>query len=231
METYNQFIDNILNNRGRFACGEEYHERHHVVPKCMGGTDDKDNLIDLFAHEHFIAHKLLAQENSENSKLVYAWWMMAHVQSGNQQREVSPEEYEEARKAFAEIHGCIVSESLKGHKVSDEARAKISKNHANVNAENNPMYGKHHTNEAKLKVSMANKGKRSARRNCNPVFCVELDMVFDDATDAGKKLNIDSSAILKCCRGERKTCGGYQWQFVNNYNVKTQENNLENNIS
>ena len=29
----------------------------------MGGTNDKNNLIDLYAHEHFIAHKILAQEN------------------------------------------------------------------------------------------------------------------------------------------------------------------------
>ena len=49
---YNDFIQNILNTRGRFACGDEYHERHHIVPKCCGGTNDKDNLIDLFAQEH-----------------------------------------------------------------------------------------------------------------------------------------------------------------------------------
>lgn len=224
METYNQFINSILNSRGRFACGDEYHERHHIMPRCMYGTDDEDNLIDLYAHEHFIAHKLLAEENPENSKLVYAWWMMANVQSGNQQRVVSPEEYEAAKKTFAQVHSAAVSEALKGHAVSDEARAKISQNHADVSAEKNPMYGKRHTDEAKFKVSKANKGKRSVRRNCNPVFCVELDVIFDDATDAAQKLNLDSSCILKCCRGERKMCGGYQWQFV------VQENNLENNI-
>lgn len=30
--TYKQFIDNILRTRGRFNCGEEYHERHHILP-------------------------------------------------------------------------------------------------------------------------------------------------------------------------------------------------------
>ena len=54
--TYNEFIDNILKSRGRFCCGDEYHERHHIVPKCMGGTNDKENLIDLFAKEHYVAH-------------------------------------------------------------------------------------------------------------------------------------------------------------------------------
>lgn len=55
--TYIEFINNILDTRGRFSCGDEYHERHHITPRCMGGTDDNDNLIDLFAREHFEAHK------------------------------------------------------------------------------------------------------------------------------------------------------------------------------
>lgn len=57
---YIEFINSILNTRGRFNCGDEYHERHHIVPKCKNGTNDDNNLIDLFAREHFIAHKLLA---------------------------------------------------------------------------------------------------------------------------------------------------------------------------
>lgn len=60
--TYQEFIDNIINIRGRFNCGDEYHERHHIMPKCMGGTNDEENLIDLYAREHYIAHELLAKE-------------------------------------------------------------------------------------------------------------------------------------------------------------------------
>lgn len=41
MQTYEEFINNILETRGRFACGDEYHERHHIVPKCMGGTNEE----------------------------------------------------------------------------------------------------------------------------------------------------------------------------------------------
>lgn len=100
--TYNEFIDNILNTRGRFSCDNEYHERHHILPKCMGGTNDNSNLIDLFAREHFIAHKLLALENPENEKLSYAWWCMCSLPGSSQKRvEVTDEEYEEARKQYA----------------------------------------------------------------------------------------------------------------------------------
>ena len=114
-----------------------------------------------------------------------------------------------------------MSRSQIGHIVSAESRMKISKNHADLSGSNNGMYGKKHTEEAKSKVSQANKGRISYRRNRCPVYCIEINKVFNDATDAGKALNLDSSAILKRCRGERHTCGGYHWEFIN----------LENNIS
>ena len=80
---------------------------------------------------------------------------------------------------------------------------------------NNGMYGKHHTDEAKQKVSNKNKGRKSARRNTTPVLCVELNKKFADATTAGKEMNLDSSGILKVCQNKRKTCGGYTWTFIN----------------
>lgn len=118
-------------------------------------------------------------------------------------------------KTYSEETCAKISNSLKGHEVSFESRIKISKNHADVSGDKNGMYGRRHSEEAKQRVSQANKGKISARRNRCNVRCVELDRTFDDATMAGKILNLDSGAILKCCRGERKTCGNYHWEFIN----------------
>lgn len=102
--TYEEFINNILETRGRNGCGDEYHETHHIVPKCMGGTNDKENLIDLFAREHFEAHRLLALENPEEDGLVYAWWNMSHMNKANGRNyEITAEEYEEAKKAFSKL--------------------------------------------------------------------------------------------------------------------------------
>lgn len=38
-----------------------YSEKHHIVPICLGGSDEKFNLVKLTAREHFIAHYLLAK--------------------------------------------------------------------------------------------------------------------------------------------------------------------------
>ena len=50
----------------------EYKEKHHIVPKCMGGSDDPENLVELSARQHFIAHLLLVKMYPDNHKLVYA---------------------------------------------------------------------------------------------------------------------------------------------------------------
>ena len=142
MMSYEEFIQNILDTRGRFACGEKYHEQHHIMPKCLGGTDNKDNLIDLYAQEHFIAHKLLSQENPDNDKLAYAFWMMSHIKDENQQRyEVTPEEYEEAKVAFSVIH----SKRMKGL----------------FAGEKHPNYGKHPSDETLEKMSKSHSGEKN----------------------------------------------------------------------
>ena len=52
-----------------------------------------------------------------------------------------------------------ISESLKNRKLSKEHIAKMTENHADLSGEKHPMYGKHHTKEAKEKISKAHKGK------------------------------------------------------------------------
>lgn len=43
------------------AVPDGYNERHHIVPRALGGSDDASNLVRLTAREHFIAHMLLAK--------------------------------------------------------------------------------------------------------------------------------------------------------------------------
>lgn len=36
-----------------------YFEKHHIVPKCVGGKDEKSNYVLLTAKEHYICHMIL----------------------------------------------------------------------------------------------------------------------------------------------------------------------------
>ena len=175
-ETYEEFIQNILDTRGRFGCGDEYHERHHITPKCMGGNNEEENLIDLYAREHFIAHKLLAQENPNNKSLVYAWSCMAFPNTRAQQRyELTPEEYEEARKALSvAMSGRKLSQETKeklrqarlGFVNSEESRKRMSEAHSGEKAY---WYGKHLPDTARQKISAAQKVRFENPEN-NPMY-------------------------------------------------------------
>ena len=149
---YTEFIQNILVGRGRFNCGDEYHERHHIIPRCVGGTDDEENLIDLYAKEHFVAHQLLAQENPDNKKLILAWHMMTNVKTTNQQRyQITPEEYEESRIAYIKT---MMGENNPAK--SEEVRRKKSEA---IKGEKNHNYGKPRSESTRKKMSESHKGK------------------------------------------------------------------------
>ena len=49
-----------------------YAECHHILPRCMGGTDAKENLVDLTAEEHYLADQILIRMYPNEPKLIYA---------------------------------------------------------------------------------------------------------------------------------------------------------------
>jgi hypothetical protein len=53
---------------------EGYIEKHHIIPKSLGGSDEKENLVALTAREHFIAHLILAKIHG--GPMIYAIWRM-----------------------------------------------------------------------------------------------------------------------------------------------------------
>ena len=70
---YKSLIDRSLN---RLTTGQTYYEEHHIVPRCMGGSDDKLNLVYLTPEEHYIAHQLLVKIYPKDHKLLSAAMFM-----------------------------------------------------------------------------------------------------------------------------------------------------------
>lgn len=48
-----------------------YKERHHIIPKSLGGSNNKENIVDLTAREHFICHLLLTKMTDGKNKKIY----------------------------------------------------------------------------------------------------------------------------------------------------------------
>lgn len=159
---YQQLIE-----RGKNRILEGYCERHHILPKCLGGNNHSENLVKLTAREHFIAHRLLTKIYPESSGLKCAAWMMCN---GNKKKRIygfTSRVYE-----FVKIERSkALSLKLKGKPTnrspSAETRAKLSARQKGkkrppeaTRGIRNSRLGKPMSEEAKAKLSAANKGKK-----------------------------------------------------------------------
>lgn len=74
---YKRIYDSLITRAlQRKVSSNMYYEKHHIVPKSIGGTDDEANIANLTLREHYIAHKLLALVYPTSSELTCALWIM-----------------------------------------------------------------------------------------------------------------------------------------------------------
>lgn len=84
-KTYEELI-NFAKSENRVKNHIVYYEAHHILPKSMGGKDEKSNIILLTVAEHVEAHYLLAlQYENVNRQYYYAnlnaAWLVCHGKS------------------------------------------------------------------------------------------------------------------------------------------------------
>lgn len=115
---YKQWYDGIVNHASNRTV-EGYTERHHIVPKSLGGTDNVSNLVKLTAREHFICHLLLTKFTTGYNKKLMNFALGKFIQNSPlQQRTFNSWEYSKIRES--------ISEARTGHKHSEETKKKMS---------------------------------------------------------------------------------------------------------
>jgi group I intron endonuclease len=103
--------------------------------------------------------------------------------------------------------------------VSNEIRLKYSKA---TQGENNPMYGKKHSEETIKKLKEVNTknamyGKENPASKAVKGINVNdnSEIIFESANQAAIHFNLfNNGHIIECCRGKRKTCKGYRWEYI-----------------
>ena len=78
MNKYEKWYKSITDS-AKYRITEDYKEKHHILPKSLGGSDSVTNLVYLTAREHFICHWLLTKiysEGEEHWKMINAFRMM-----------------------------------------------------------------------------------------------------------------------------------------------------------
>lgn len=106
LKIYNDIVERArLENRKKLKktnTSYVYYENHHIIPRCLGGSDDKENLVLLTAREHFVCHKLLCKIYPENRKIICAFTYMSF---GKRYDFISSRDYEYAKKIIIPLFG------------------------------------------------------------------------------------------------------------------------------
>lgn len=123
---YKQIHDAII-ERAKTRTLTGYKERHHIVPKCMGGSDDKSNIAELTAREHFLIHKLLCEIYPKQHGILKAYFAMAMLQKNQRKFSLTSREYEYLRTEFSKRNSGVLNHYY-GKKHSDEIREKMRRN-------------------------------------------------------------------------------------------------------
>lgn len=167
---YTQWYYSII-QAAHSRTNEGYTERHHIIPKSLGGNNSKNNLVRLTAREHFICHRLLTKMTDGHQKVKMLHALGKFIQSNHlQKRELTARQYEVARKAIIDARtgtkrpgiggvkkGSVPwNKGIQQGKHSDESnvsRSHTMKNkpeiecpHCNKKGKGNVMYRYHFTN-------------------------------------------------------------------------------------
>ena len=174
---YNKIYNDLI-TRSKFRILSEYKETHHIVPRCLGGTNDLNNLVDLTPEEHYLAHQLLVKIHPGNKSLIYAvsaMCMSAHSKGMIRNNKM----YGWIRRAISEIRkgvprsvetrakikakrklqlmnpetGLKISKKAKGRKLSDQWKANISSG----------QKGRIVTPDTRNKISESNMGQNKGK--------------------------------------------------------------------
>lgn len=156
---YNSIIDRAKTRDIKTIVG--YHEKHHIIPKSMGGTDDKSNIVLLTAREHYLSHWLLFKIHRNKE-------MAAALHSMNQGNKYQKHRYVRSSRAYQESRE-FLSNHFSGERNPSkrpEVRKKISNKVSGEKngmygmvGELNPFYGKTHSNELIRKMQLSYSSK------------------------------------------------------------------------
>lgn len=79
---YNQIYQRLISRGQSRSSITEYSEKHHIVPRCLGGTNAKQNIVRLTGREHYIAHLCLVKIHPGHFGIVQAAMLMCCESSG-----------------------------------------------------------------------------------------------------------------------------------------------------
>lgn len=187
-----------------------YTEKHHIIPKCIGGKNERKNYVLFTFREHLVAHELLARIYDDVVDLKHVLYFMYYGSSKKHKIEIrmTARQLEELRIASAEF----LSKKFKGREQKREWIEKANKTkkeryNGSISDYAREMQalgrvGMVFTEERKKKISESMKGKtisdetREKQRLARGVKIQGPDgTIYESVKECSNKLNISSVKV------------------------------------
>ncbi|WP_407305399.1 NUMOD1 domain-containing DNA-binding protein [Acinetobacter sp.] len=182
----------LLIERGKNRSISGYTENHHIVPRCMGGEDEPENMVRLTAEEHYVAHQMLMKIYPQHHGIAKG---AANLLMDSPTAPRKNKMYGWIKRRVAIANSAQMTEWHKN----------------NVH----PMLGKHHTDEARTKISkwQTNQPKKEAHYY-SPASGEHLGS-FKSVKDAANAFKIHPQTIYSCIRTPgKRSAGGFFWSYM-----------------
>lgn len=188
---YKSIYESLISKARERSLVDGYSEKHHVIPKCMGGSNERSNLVVLTAEEHFLAHQLLVKINPGNSKLTFALDKMTLEHN--------------SKKRNNKMYGWI--------------RRRVNKSLSERMKNSNPMNSKE--SRIKLSNSKKGKNTGAEHQHATGVVCVQTGQVFETRAAAGAwlrsigHLKAHGGSLSEALKDSSKYSSfGFNWKYA-----------------
>ena len=174
-------VYNSIISRAKTRALGSYTELHHIIPKSLGGSNSKENLVRLTAREHFICHLLLVKmtEGKSKFKMMKAAAMLAVSNKTQSRHKINARTYEILKRNASVAMSNLTKGKPKHTAHSKKLIADSKRGKSNGNK------GVPKTDELKRIVSIA-----QSKPCISP-----LGERFSSTKEAGKAYNVSSVAI------------------------------------
>ena len=175
---YSCWYYNIIDRaKSRDLSKDVYTEKHHIIPRSLGGNNKEENLVVLTAREHFICHLLLPKMclGVHQSKMYGALWCMSMLTERQGNYKIKSHTYSAIKEAYSKSIqgrvpwnkgkiGCYEQSAESNLKRSNALKGRPSPNKGNYH-DLNPFYGKKHSEETKQKIANSRLGKKYPKKS------------------------------------------------------------------
>jgi hypothetical protein len=202
---YNALIQKALNRSNP----EGYTEKHHIVPRSIGGSDDPNNLVVLTAREHCVAHLLLAKIHGGSLWNAAVLMMNRFGISSSRIYAMAKEEHAKVRSL------AMMGNKLSlGFKHSDETKQKWAeerKSRGHWAKEKNPGFGKGELQKGSLNHMFGVRGVNHPSFK-GPIIATNIvtkNVLKLNGTAEIRALGFNPTHISSCLTGKRNSHKGF----------------------